>query len=388
MKFKKQLKNYLGWQTNRKLVVIESDDWGTIAVKSQASLNNLKHKGVKIPDTPFALVDSLESNTDLDRLFDLLSEFKDIKGNSPCITTCSIMANPDYAKIKESGYSQYYYETFDETYNRYPNHDKVFELLKTGIENGFIYPQFHGREHLNPNEWLKVLKSGNQNELKLFEEECLIGLLEDKASKRFNGYFAAFDYESEEELKGFENVIAEGQAIFKDKFGFYSKSFVAPTGIRSDKIDEYLMKNNIQYHQLGQQFLPPIEKKYAHRQRFFGSTNELGQTYWRRNGFFEPSRDRNKDWISSTLLDAEAAFSMKKPFVISSHRVNFVGEIDESNRDNGIKNLKLLLKALLDKYPDIEFINSAELGDEIEANEKYALGLRWRNHYMDKKYKH
>lgn len=384
---KKYLQNLPGWQTNKKIVVIESDDWGSVAVNSKNALDSLLKKGVAIPNNPFARLDTLESDDDLDRLFDTLSQFKDKNGNPPCITTCSIVANPNFEKIKGTDFTEYHYETFDETYKRYPNHSNVYSLLKKGIEHKYVYPQFHGREHLNPTEWLNVLRQSNDNEVKVFDNYSLIGLIEGKGSKRFNGYFAAFDYETEEELSSFSKVIREGQTIFENKFGFKSKSFVAPTGIRSDKMDKYLLENGILYHQLGQQFLPPIEKKYAIRHRFLGSKNKLGQLYWRRNGFFEPSRDLNKDWVSQTLADMDSAFKASKPFVISSHRVNYVGGIDELNRDNGLKNLTILISKMIKLHPDLEFMNSEQLGDEILKKPKYFMGKSFNNFYYDQKYK-
>lgn len=384
-KIKKQAKNFLGWQTKRKIVVIESDDWGSIALKSKNTVKNLENKKISVPNTAFARFDTLESNTDLEELYQVLSKYKDRNGNPACITTCSIMANPDFERIEASGFNEYFYETFDKTYERYPNHNKSFEYLKQGISEKLVYPQFHGREHLNPVAWLQTLRDKGSYELELFKEQSLIELSGKKTSGRFNGYFAAFDYESEEELLGFEKVISEGQKIFEDKFGFRSKSFVAPTGIRSDRMDKFLVKNDIIYHQLGQQFLPPSEVKYAIRHRLFGATNSLGQLYWRRNGFFEPSRDRKRDWVKETLLDADAAFKMNKPFVISSHRVNYVGGVSEENRSNGLKLLGNLLESILKIYPDVEFLNSETLGDEISKHPKYAMGIKLSK-YRDQKY--
>jgi hypothetical protein len=384
-RLKKTVLNKPGWQTKKKIIVIESDDWGSIAVRSKKELDRLESKGVPIPDNPFARLDCLESNSDLDRLFDTLQEFKDINGNPPCITTCSLMGNPDFKKIEEANYEKYFYESFDETYKKYPDHDHSLRLIGQGIDNGFVYPQFHGREHLNPKEWIKILQTGDKNELELFKSQSLIGLIEGKKSRRVNGYFAAFDYESEWELNEFNKIIKEGQSIFESKFGFKSKSFVAPTGLRSDLMDQALLDNGIIYHQLGQQLIPPIDSKNTMRHRFFGTKNKLGQIYWRRNCLFEPSRDKNKDWVRQGIQDMEAAFKASKPLVISSHRVNYVGGIDESNRTHGLKNLRKLISKILEIHPDVEFMNSEELGDEIVNTPSYFFGLRLAEFHYDQK---
>src|SRR5690606_21326280 len=147
---------------------------------------------------------------------------------------------------------------FSETYKRYPNHANSLGVIKNGIQEGLVYPQLHGREHLNPSEFLKVLKKGGDERV-LFENECLIGLSGSSPSKRRHGYHAAFDYETEDELASFEVVIKDAQRLFFNAFGFKSLSFVAPTGIRSDKIDAFLADAGIRYHQLAQQMLPGFE---------------------------------------------------------------------------------------------------------------------------------
>ena len=62
---------------------------------------------------------------------------------------------------------------------------------------------------------------------------------------------------------------------------------------------------------------------------------------------------------------------MGKPAIISSHRLNYVGFIDEKNRDSTLKLLDEILKRVLKKWPEVEFFNSADLGkiifDEINS---------------------
>ena len=48
--------------------------------------------------------------------------------------------------------------------------------------------------------------------------------------------------------------------------------------------------------------------------------------------------------------------------MIGAHRVNFIGNIVESNRKNNLKALATLLKQVVNKYPDVEFMSTDELG--------------------------
>lgn len=383
---RKKLINAPGWVTDKKIVVIESDDWGSISMPSIEVYNKLIEKGVPLGGSSFAKFDSLESEEDLNELFNVLTKFKDYKGNHPCITACAVVANPDFAKIRNSDFKQYFYEPITETYKKYPNHSKSFEIWKRGIEQRLLWPQFHGREHLNPHEWLKAINSGNEFEKIAFDNETLLAVTDQISSKRFMGYLAAFDYEHEEELSRFENVISEGLNLFELLFGFRSTSFVAPTSIRSDKMDGFLKKYGIKYHQTGAQFLPYAEARFAIRNRLMGAKNAEGQIYWRRNGTFEPSRNWKYDWVKSTLVEMKIAFSSKKPFIISSHRVNYIGSIVKENRENTLRMLESLIKETLKVYPDVEFMSSDQLGDEIEQHPKYFFGINPKNFYYDVKY--
>ena len=75
----KNLANLPGWRTNRKIVVIESDDWGTIRMSSKEAFNSLLKKGYPVDQCPYNKYDALESNQDLEMLFDVLNS---VKGNA------------------------------------------------------------------------------------------------------------------------------------------------------------------------------------------------------------------------------------------------------------------------------------------------------------------
>lgn len=356
--------NIPGWQTNKKILVIESDDWGSVSMPSIEVYNELLAEGVPVDKSFFSRFDCLESEKDLNELFNVLSSFKDHRGNHPSITACAVVANPDFKKIKESGMKEYIYEPFTETYKRYPNHTNSFEIWKSGMDAHLLWPQFHGREHLNPIEWLKCINTGNEQEILAFDKMTLLALTKPIVSKRKLGYMAAFDYETLDEMESFELVINEGQDLFERLFGFKSTSFIAPTSIRSDKLDPILKSNGIQYLQSGMQTLPYYEG-YKRKQRYWGESNMYSQVYWRRNGKFEPSSNWHFDWIDKTMADISYAYRWGKPAVISSHRVNYIGEIVPQNRDNTLKLLKKLIEKVIEKYPDIIFLSSDQLGEEI-----------------------
>lgn len=154
------------------IIVFESDDWGSIRMPSIKTLNHLQNQGIGIcRPQDYDKFDTLASNRDLEYLMEILSSVKDSKGNLAKITLNTCVANPDFEKIRESNFTTYYYEPFTETLKRYPHHDRSFQLWQEGIKNKVFMPQFHGREHLNFQKWMKFLQNDHDTRF-CFEKVC------------------------------------------------------------------------------------------------------------------------------------------------------------------------------------------------------------------------
>ena len=106
LRINKRLYNYLGWKTNRRIVVIESDDWGNIRMPSKEAFDNLRLKYPQLATT-YNRFDSIETDNDLIFLFEILDSVKDKNGLPAIITANTLVANPDFAKIKEYGFQEY-----------------------------------------------------------------------------------------------------------------------------------------------------------------------------------------------------------------------------------------------------------------------------------------
>jgi hypothetical protein len=96
-----------------------------------------------------------------------------------------------------------------------------------------------------------------------------------------------------------------------------------------------------------------------------GQKNELGQYYLVRNCFFEPYKNDDNDWVNYCLERIRIAFKWHKPAIISTHRLNFIGNLVEENRVKNLNLFSLLLKQIIKKWPDVEFKTSDQLGDLI-----------------------
>lgn len=362
--------NFRGWKTNRKIVVIESDDWGSIRMGDSGSYNKLLEKGVPVNKSYFTKYDSLESNEDISELQTVLSKFKDINGRHPILTLNAVVANPDYKKIKESNFTKYFYESIEDSYqNSYSDSRNVLKAYRDCIDsNSFFKPQFHGREHLNVRKFMSNLSNGSRFDLLGIEYNSLLGLVEGEQikSREFyhdKNYMAGFETLDKNHEKEIENITLEGLKLFKTIFNIDSKSFVAQSLIWGDHLLPVLTENKVKYIQGAQQFVPLSDGKLKVRNNFSGKKTAFNQTLWRRNASFEPSSNPNKDWVNQTLEEINIAFKWNAPAVINSHRVNFIGSINKENRENSLKKFDELLEAIIKKWPNVEFFSSDELGD-------------------------
>ena len=167
------LKNLPGWRTGRKIVVIESDDWGSIRMPSRLVYKKLLNAGLDLnggDGLRYSLYDSLESSSDLELLYEVLILFKRFNNASAVITANSVVANPDFVKIRENDFQQYYYEPVTETIKKYKGSETTINLWKEGISNRVFVPQFHGREHLNISVWMNALRAKDNETLMAFNE--------------------------------------------------------------------------------------------------------------------------------------------------------------------------------------------------------------------------
>lgn len=358
----RNLSNIPGWGSNRKIVVIESDDWGSIRMPSKKVFEYLQNSGVDIvtgDNLRFNSNDSLASANDLSALFEVLTSVKDKNQKSAVLTPVSIMANPDFEKIKLSAYQEYFYEPFTETLKHYPDCKDSYALWKEGIGERLFVPEFHGREHLNVQLWLKALRNKERDTCLAFENACW-GFNNDHPAGI--SYQAAFDLENPDEIEFHETSLSDGLNLFKELMGYKASYFVPPNGIFSNKLLPALAENGVKYF-----FSPKIQRKtdkgkmFPFEFHYLGQKNKYGQRLITRNCFFEPS-DHSKDWVDSCMSDIAIAFKWHKPAIISSHRVNFIGSLDQSNRTHGLYQLKMLLDRIVSKWGDVEFMTSAELG--------------------------
>ena len=369
--FTKNIANIPGWRTKKKIVVIESDDWGSIRMSSKDEYNKLLNYGFPIDKSHYNKYDALEANQDLEMLFEVLCNFKDKNNMSPVFTAVTIVGNPDFEKIKETGFKSYYFEPFTETLKKYPEHNLVYALYQEGIKKRLFVPVFHGREHLNVLRWIRELQSENPSVLEAFKSR-VTGLDSGMFGEKLPEFQAAFDIDLPEDFVYLEEILKDGLELFEQLFGYKSKYFVPTNGPFNNSLELTLSDKGVKYINTAKKQIEPLgNRQYKTNFRFLGKKNNLKQLYLTRNCFFEPSsmfHSVNKDWVNDCLKEIEIAFRWMKPAIISSHRVNYIGFLDPQNREKGLEQLEVLLEKMLRRWPEIEFMTSVELGDLISSS--------------------
>ena len=362
------IKNITGWKTNKKLVAIAVDDYGNVRVDSKKALENIRNKNPLKPQR-FDLFDTLETREDLEMLYEVLSSVKDKHGKYAVFTPYALSCNIDFECMKEEGYETYHHELLPVTFNKLSSlqlraYEGTWGLWKEGIAKGFMRPEFHGREHFN---------------LKVFEEKlakkdpALMVSLENRSLANIGpsgyesiGWTATFSFwDPIVDTQRFPQIMQEGLEAFEKVFGYKSKVFTPPAQQFPTYLEGELKNWGLQaldrpFYQGKHLGFGKYKKQFAS----MGYKKAQDRVELVRNVVFEPT-DSAIDHVAKAITQIEAAFRWNKPALISSHRVNFCGHIDSKNREKGLGDLRRLLKAIVQKWPEVEFVSAGELVDII-----------------------
>lgn len=354
-------KNIPGPTVKRKIVIIESDDYGSIRMPSAASFDLMKRAGICIHPSRYNLFDTLEDKDDLAALFETLSGVKDRNGRSATITPFVNVANPDFEKIKASGYKEYFYEPFTVTQQKYGRDEKVMQTWREGMDAGLFIPEYHGREHISVQPWLEKLQQGNIQ----LQHAFSYGFVAVGNVEGIPGYAQEFRPEfyftNDSQKKFLHRSITEGVALFEKIFGYTPAAFTPANSVFHPDFEETLYKAGVPFLNVSHNNPTPglngeMElRKYTFKQKI----KQQQLNYYIRNCAFEPT-DEGYTSTALTLQQMEAAFQFGKAAIISTHRVNFTGGINKTNRDKGLQQLSALLRDITKRWPDAEFMSTRD----------------------------
>lgn len=366
------LKNAIGWKTNRKVVVFSVDDYGNVRLNSKEARANMDAAGMKIYSR-FDALDTLETKQDLEQLFEVLSSVKDKNGNPAVFTPFALPCNINFEQMESEDYKQFHFETLPETYQKLAQQQPeaytgAWNLWQEGIRKGYLKPQFHGREHLNLHVFNDKLKKRDSELLTALKNKSYTSISDDDYPTM--SAFAAFDFWDVKENESLSPMVEEGLQLFEKVYGYQSNYCTPPVYNIHQSLFKTLRENGIKFIDLGL-----VRKEHQGLNQYKKSINYIGKnieglSVMVRNIVFEPTEDRGIDWVDFTLKQIETAFRWNKPAIISSHRVNFCGHIDPKNREQGLATLKKLLEAIVQKWPDVEFMSADEMAETIAKSKQ------------------
>jgi hypothetical protein len=358
------LKNLRGWRTPRRLVAFAVDDYANVRVASKEARQRLIDAGLDL-SAQMDRYDALETRQDLEALFDVLDSVRDSRDRPAVFTAYSLSANPDFPRIRADG-EHYHAESVPATFARLeaeqPSaYQGAWALWHEGVERGLLQPQFHGREHLNVALFEHKLRTGAADLRANIEQDSLAGIADNPAMPGV-GFTHAFGLHDVSALPDHRAILSNGLDLFERVWGFRSKTFTPP----AQKLHPSL------YETTESAGVVSIDKPLrctramgdgTYRSEVNRSGRQRGQNHLTvvRNVVFEPGKDMGFDPVKRAVQQVAAAFRWRKPAIISSHRVNFCGHLDEANRKHGLAALEELLTRITASWPDVEFVSVDEL---------------------------
>jgi len=345
-KLLKYLPHYLRKRFEKKILIIESDDWGLERGVNYESIEWAKRKFGEESFTRWTL-DALETREDLAMLFNVLRSHKDESGNHQVITANFITHNIDYSS-KES----LKFIPISKGFNSLEN---IHESYCEGVKDGLIFPQLHGYSHYN----LSALR-----EYSLTEEAS--EALKNKyltCRSTIRGNLAFLQGELSDENSD-NSMIKEAADEFERCFGFRSMTIIPPTFVLDKSVLKYFKDSGVKLVQSSNRIQQSDKRRY--NVPFF--RKRAGLIWSIRNARLDPIEGYN--FYHQQCIDSmEKAFANKLPAIIDFHRVNFSGKFNPTYRERTLGELDSLVGKVLKKWPDVKFIHSQKLYELIWRQE-------------------
>lgn len=357
---------------NNPLVIIESDDWGTIRMKSPGVLKKLAAENPEWVNDPYLQYDSLESTEDIEMLAGVLLKHRDHRGKPAVMTANCISMNPDFEAIRNNEFSSFVGESFVVTSSKYPGSEKVFETELAAMKEGVFYPQFHGREHIHTSRWMHGLQ--HDKDLRNAFDHEIISYYTGGRPPCVGFYMDAMNPYDSADLREIITIVKEGLDMFEKTWGFRSRTMMAPCYFWHPEMETALVPEGVKLFQgISVQkvsYLNQTPSSFKKVRRTTGERNRNGQLYAVRNAYFEPSLDPKVAWVDKCLAEMRKAIEHSGVAIICAHRLNFIGGISRQNREENLRMLNELLKRALSEWPGLEFGTTEDLLQLMETNKK------------------
>jgi hypothetical protein len=364
------LKNLRGWRAPRKLVAFAVDDYCNVRVASPQARDRLAAAGLSLASS-FDRLDAVETRQDLEALFEVLDGVRDAREQPAVFTAYAVSANPDFARMRADR-SRYAFEPVSATFSRLAAeqpaaYDGAWDLWQEGRARKLIQPQFHGREHFNVELIERKLRSGAADLDANLEAGCMAALAGEPSMPGI-GFTHAFAMHDGSSLAKHAAIVRSGLDLFAQMWGFRSESFTPPAHVLHPSLIDVAVAGGVQSVDKPLRCVRALGDGTSLRE-VNRSGRQSGQDHVTvvRNVVFEPGTERGYDPVTRGLQQVAAAFRWSRPAIISSHRVNYCGHLDEANRSRSLAALQRLLSGIVQRWPDAEFVSVDQLVRRMEG---------------------
>lgn len=358
----------------RRVIVIESDDWG---ICSWAPDRETHEAVSKIPEVkeywetlPGWIDGTLETPRDMDRLFSFLEEFKGRDGRPVVFTACYVVANPDYDAIRGDDLEQYHDIFLDEGVPEGWERGDIVGKAREGMSRAVWCPEFHARlHHAQPHLWLKAVREGSPGAAAIFEHNMF------QCEERVGEYVDMSPAQQEEWI---------APAIRRMETLFGQPARCAVNSDATDQTEQVWAAEGIRAR-MARGTGSWLNDQPDFRSAMGRYREEIGMTYLNRNCWLEPlgSGDlEGRRHAKGAYEEVLAAWENNEPAVCSSHRKNYVSLINEQV-ENGYEQAAWWFETLVSRHPDVYFLTSWEVaqmyrqGASVQLLGDHAICRNW-----------
>ncbi len=344
-----------GHYFSRPLVLLHSDDWGLVGIRDREGFEELKAGGWEIGNRPYDYY-SFEKAEDLRLLFQVLLRHHDSVGRHPCLVFNFIVANVDFPRVLDSGFTKLHLISLDQGLPAPWKRPGLLQAYREGIDKGLIYPALHGVTHFCRGTAEKVI-AGEE------ERKSILRTLYSASTPMIPQLTSWLGFEYREEgdhgtdgwldFTSQVSLLEEGKRIFERLFGSSPLSACAP-GYRANEDTLRAWKEiGIRVVQNGPGLgLPPYFDRH-------------GLLHLHRNVPFEPFINSSGFDEEGILAATQGVLRSGNPAIVCTHSLNFQSTL-KNQRDSTLEKLDRFLSFVEGHFVDLLYLNDFDLWRMIQ----------------------
>ena len=290
----------------------------------------------------------------LDRLADLLADFRDTLGRHPVATLGVVLAGPDTERIRADGCRTYHRVTLAD-----PRLASVREAMLRGAARGVFALQLHAMEHYWPASLMR--HAAVDEKIRRWLTGAEFPATEALPAPLQSRWIDATELPSKQlPIDDVALAAVEEVRTFTAVFGAKPEVVVPPTFVWNDAVESA-------WAHAGARIVvtPGIRNESrdanghvvaGERTYFNAATGPHGVSYVVRNGYLEPSLGVTHQRTLEALRSNTRA---GRPTLVEMHRLNFLD--DERAAQHAIDEVKRLLEIARADFPTLRFMSTADL---------------------------